>query len=135
MLTTADILEAITGIRLEQILENPDTPDSTGYYPQALLNHPITGGLIDSREVYGGALFVALQGENVDGHDFVSDAFECGAFLALIQHEVPGDLPTIDLRDPVTADSLRRMLTGDEDYFLFCLCAGCSAIKKSGKQK
>ena len=43
---------------------------------------------IDSREAKSGDLFVALKGENVDGHDFVKLAFENGATLALVQHEI-----------------------------------------------
>ncbi len=42
---------------------------------------------IDSREAKPGDLFIALKGENVDGHEFVNSAFENGATLALVQHE------------------------------------------------
>lgn len=40
---------------------------------------------IDSREVVPGALFVALAGENTDGHRFVNAAFEKGAAAALVE--------------------------------------------------
>ena len=33
----------------------------------------------DSRRVSSGTLFIAVQGENYDGHDFVNDAVERGA--------------------------------------------------------
>ena len=46
----------------------------------------IDGICIDSREVKPGDLFIALKGENVDGHDFVKSAFKNGASLALIQY-------------------------------------------------
>jgi UDP-N-acetylmuramoyl-tripeptide--D-alanyl-D-alanine ligase len=121
MLTTADILEAIIGIRLEQMGENPSTADGADARLQALLHRPITGGLVDSRQAYVGVLFVALPGENVDGHDFVGDAFECGARLALIQHEVPGIQPVIDLREPVTPETLRNMLAGLAPEAPFCI--------------
>lgn len=42
---------------------------------------------IDSREAKQGDLFVALKGENVDGHDFAKSAFENGAVLSLVQRE------------------------------------------------
>lgn len=42
---------------------------------------------IDSREAKSGDLFIALKGENVDGHDFVESAFANGASLALVQRE------------------------------------------------
>ncbi len=45
---------------------------------------PITEIVIDSRQATTGALFVALRGENADGHDFIGDAFGRGAFAALM---------------------------------------------------
>jgi len=44
--------------------------------------------VIDSRKAVPGSLFLAIQGENVDGHDFVSDAFSHGAVLALTSKSV-----------------------------------------------
>ncbi len=58
----------------------------------------ISDAVIDSRRASPGALFVALKGENVDGHDFVADAFQRGASLALIERPIRGDFPTLDLR-------------------------------------
>ncbi len=43
---------------------------------------------IDSREAKPGDLFIALEGENVDGHNFVKSAFENGASLSLVQREI-----------------------------------------------
>ncbi len=57
----------------------------------------ITEAVVDSRQVIPGALFVALPGERVDGHEFVPVAFEQGAHLALIQREVASDYPVVDL--------------------------------------
>ncbi|NDG95354.1 MAG: UDP-N-acetylmuramoyl-tripeptide--D-alanyl-D-alanine ligase, partial [Actinobacteria bacterium] len=34
----------------------------------------VTGFVVDSRSVRPGVLFVAIAGENVDGHDFAQDA-------------------------------------------------------------
>jgi UDP-N-acetylmuramoyl-tripeptide--D-alanyl-D-alanine ligase len=45
----------------------------------------ITEAAIDSRQVIPGSLFVAIPGENVDGHNFIDDAFKRGASFALIQ--------------------------------------------------
>lgn len=41
----------------------------------------------DSREVERGDLFVALQGENGDGHDYIEKAVEAGASLILCAHD------------------------------------------------
>jgi len=42
----------------------------------------------DSRTIARGALFVALKGENFDGHEFVAQAFAHGAGAALVAREV-----------------------------------------------
>jgi UDP-N-acetylmuramoyl-tripeptide--D-alanyl-D-alanine ligase len=41
----------------------------------------------DTRTLKPGVLFVALRGENFDGHDFVSNAFEAGAVGAFVDHD------------------------------------------------
>ena len=95
MLTLADIIEALTNIRL------------------ADANTLITEATVDSRQVIPGGLFVALPGEHVDGHDFVTDAFQRGASFALIQHEVSGYHQTLRL----TLDNIPDLLSGSEYSF------------------
>ncbi len=80
MLTINVILEALTGTT----------------HPQAELN--ISEAAIDSRQVVPGAMFVALPGERVDGHDYITDAFKHGAHCALIQKDVTLPFPVLDLR-------------------------------------
>lgn len=58
----------------------------------------ITEVVVDSRRAIPGSLFVAIPGENVDGHDFVSDAFLRGANFALIEKELSNKHPVLDLR-------------------------------------
>ncbi|HXT22358.1 MAG TPA: UDP-N-acetylmuramoyl-tripeptide--D-alanyl-D-alanine ligase [Thermoanaerobaculia bacterium] len=48
-----------------------------------------TRATFDSRRIEGGELFFALQGERVDGHDFVNAALERGAAAAVVEHAVP----------------------------------------------
>lgn len=47
------------------------------------------GVSIDSRSVAKGDLFVALQGPNFDGHDYVKQALEKGASAALVHRAMP----------------------------------------------
>ena len=49
-----------------------------------------SGVCVDSRRVAAGDLFVALPGENVDGHDFVAAALAKGAALAMVERLVAG---------------------------------------------
>lgn len=50
----------------------------------------IAGFALDSRQVQPGDLFLAIRGENVDGHDYVPQAIERGAAATLAEREVPG---------------------------------------------
>lgn len=52
-------------------------------------DHEINGVSIDSRKTQAHDLFVAFQGEHVDGHDFVSDAIKNGATAVLAQKFIP----------------------------------------------
>ncbi len=49
---------------------------------------PITGVRIDSRLVGKGDLFIAVRGENRDGHDYVDSAFTNGAVAAVVSGEI-----------------------------------------------
>ncbi|HUU53371.1 MAG TPA: UDP-N-acetylmuramoyl-tripeptide--D-alanyl-D-alanine ligase [Armatimonadota bacterium] len=57
----------------------------------------------DSRSGPRGALFVALKGEQFDGHDFVPEAFAGGAGAALVSRELPAAGPLIVVRDTLEA--------------------------------
>ena len=72
MLTLADVVEALTGVR---------PPGG---------QEVITETVVDSRQAIPGAMFVALPGEKHDGHEFVADAFGRGATLALVSRPVAG---------------------------------------------
>ncbi len=92
MITLADVLEALTGIR-----------------PVAA-NLPFSGGAIDSRQASAGTLFVALPGEHHDGHDFVGEAFAAGAKAALVQRDLSSQFNILELRSTGTAEELDARL-------------------------
>ena len=60
----------------------------------------ISGGCIDSRCAFEKGLFVALSGENTDGHQYVDQAFANGAVLALTDHAIESRYPVVDLYQP-----------------------------------
>ncbi|MEU4385349.1 UDP-N-acetylmuramoyl-tripeptide--D-alanyl-D-alanine ligase [Promicromonospora sp. NPDC023805] len=63
----------------------------------------VTGAvIIDSRDAAPGALFVALPGDRVDGHDYAATAVAGGAALVLASRELDG-LPTVVVDDPQAA--------------------------------
>ena len=98
MLTLADAIEALTSFR-----------------PLAVT--VITEAVIDSRQVIPGSMFVAIPGEQVDGHDFLGDAFKRGASFALIQRDVDASFRTLDLRSLSAAESF----TGHDFTTPLCL--------------
>lgn len=66
----------------------------------------VTGSVeFDSRRVQPGGLFLALPGERVDGHDFVTRSLDAGAAATLVAREVEGAtgaqivVPPVDRRE------------------------------------
>ncbi len=65
-----------------------------------------SGVSIDSRKIEAGDLFIAIQGERFDGHDFVKDALKLGAAAAVVTHIPEGvgaDAPLLIVADIMTA--------------------------------
>jgi UDP-N-acetylmuramoyl-tripeptide--D-alanyl-D-alanine ligase len=81
MITLADVIEGLAGIRPER------------------LDEPISKTVIDSRQVKPGALFIALKGERSDGHDYVADALARGAVAAIVERPVKVSRLVMDLAD------------------------------------
>lgn len=63
----------------------------------------VLGTAIDSRKVKKGELFIALSGEHLDGHHFLSAAREAGAVAALVSEKQADGLPQIVVQDVVKA--------------------------------
>ncbi len=61
----------------------------------------VSGACVDSRKVCPGSLFIALPGENNDGHNFVDAAFKNGAVMALVEHEIESAYPIYRLGEAI----------------------------------
>jgi UDP-N-acetylmuramoyl-tripeptide--D-alanyl-D-alanine ligase len=92
VITLADVLEALSGIRPEGAVT------------------AFSEGVIDSREASPGSLFIALPGEHHDGHDFVGEAFEAGSRAALVQRDLSNLFNILDLRSALNAEELNNSL-------------------------
>jgi UDP-N-acetylmuramoyl-tripeptide--D-alanyl-D-alanine ligase len=110
MLTLAIILEGLTGLTPDQIIETVSSNQLVAAKVAEALRRSINGGVIDSRQDCSGSLFVALPGENVDGHDYVNDAFRHGAALALVQREPSQPQFVVDLRQPLVPEKIAASL-------------------------
>jgi UDP-N-acetylmuramoyl-tripeptide--D-alanyl-D-alanine ligase len=69
----------------------------------------------DSRKVQPGQLFVALQGDNFDGHRFVSEVTELGACAAVVSTASSYPLPVLQVSD--TRLALGRLGALNRQYF------------------
>ncbi len=81
MITFAEVIHALSSTRIQGA------------------NFPLTEAVIDSRNVIPGSLFIALQGDRTDGHQFIEQAFSKGASAALVSKDLPqfSDI-TVDTR-------------------------------------
>jgi UDP-N-acetylmuramoyl-tripeptide--D-alanyl-D-alanine ligase len=91
-LTIAVVIQAISGAR----------PD--GY------QDVISDAIIDSRLASPGSLFVAIKGENTDGHDHLAEAFELGTTLALIDSDVDPAFRVVDLTQKADVEAVQLPL-------------------------
>jgi UDP-N-acetylmuramoyl-tripeptide--D-alanyl-D-alanine ligase len=72
----------------------------TGALPELTLS----GISTDSRRIGAGELFVALKGENFDGHDYAQAAVRAGAAAVLVARALPDlTIPQLVVADPLIA--------------------------------
>ena len=55
--------------------------------------------ITDTRKIEQGDIFLAIQGDNFDGHDYVQTAKDKGAVLAIVSRAVESDLPQLVVTD------------------------------------
>jgi UDP-N-acetylmuramoyl-tripeptide--D-alanyl-D-alanine ligase len=87
---------------------------------------------IDSRSVKAGDLFIALQGPNFDGHDYVQDAFGKGAAAALVSRRMDGvpDDKAIFVKD--TFEALHALGAAGRARSLAKILAVTGSVGKTG---
>jgi len=78
MLSLADVVQGLTGVRTAAWERQP------------------TRVVVDSRHVERGDVFIALRGEQADGHDFVGDALARGAAMAVVHRPVEAQAPLVE---------------------------------------
>ncbi|MDR3492850.1 MAG: UDP-N-acetylmuramoyl-tripeptide--D-alanyl-D-alanine ligase [Gammaproteobacteria bacterium] len=71
--------------------------------PIPSVNPSFEGISIDTRTLNKGNLYIALKGENFDGHHFVTQAGQLGASAALVEHNTDASLPQLLVKDTIAA--------------------------------
>ncbi|MFC1883766.1 UDP-N-acetylmuramoyl-L-alanyl-D-glutamate--2,6-diaminopimelate ligase [Thermodesulfobacteriota bacterium] len=72
-----------SGMTLKELLD--------GFAPESLeigLDTDVKGIAYDSRKLKPGYLFVALEGREMDGHNYIHDAIERGAIAVVFEHDL-----------------------------------------------
>jgi hypothetical protein len=82
-------------------------------YP-SLVEWHAHGVSIDTRTLSHGDIFVAIRGDRLDGHDYISNAFENGAAVAIVAADaVLDDISGVDethlIRVMDTQDALEKL--------------------------
>ncbi len=94
------VLLAGKGHETSQEIDGIRYPFADAEWARLALTLPGAAGVsIDSRTVAGGELFVALSGDNFDGHDFLDAVAAAGACAAVTERPVVAKLPVIMLGD------------------------------------
>ena len=88
----------MSGVRLSSIAQHLGASGSTP-------DISITGMALDSRKVVDGDLFVAIEGAQRDGHEFVETARENGAAAALITRNIATDMPVLQVKNTLEASA------------------------------
>ncbi|HLR62210.1 MAG TPA: UDP-N-acetylmuramoyl-L-alanyl-D-glutamate--2,6-diaminopimelate ligase [Lentibacillus sp.] len=85
------------------------------YNASAELNDiEISGVETDSRNIEKGNLFICIEGFTVDGHDFIGQAADNGAYAVLTEKEVSASVPVIRVDD--TSKAMAMLASKFYDY-------------------
>ncbi len=74
-----------------------------------------TGVSTDTRKIVPQNLFIAIEGENFNGHDFVNEAFKKGACAAIVSKKVDSAIPQLIVKN--TIDALGHISAAWRDRF------------------
>ncbi|MCL1623708.1 UDP-N-acetylmuramoyl-tripeptide--D-alanyl-D-alanine ligase [Moraxella sp. Tifton1] len=88
----------------------------------------------DTRTINEGDIFLAIHGENFDGHDFVNQAFEQGAVLAIVNQVVASNLPQLVVGDTKKALGMLGQYRRDDHPDLTVVALTGSAGKTTTKE-
>jgi UDP-N-acetylmuramoyl-tripeptide--D-alanyl-D-alanine ligase len=117
-LSVAEIAELVSGVVSGSTAANATVTSPTVTVP--VVTGPVVTGpvVIDSRLAVPGALFAALPGEHVDGHDYAAAAVSNGAAAVLASRPLPGSaapvivVPDVTLALGALARAVLRRLPG-----------------------
>ena len=103
----------ISGQKLKNIISSiPVSVKSSKEYDDIT----VTGIVFDSRKVEKGNIFIALKGDNFDGHNFIPDAINKGAAAVIGSEELPFDFDVPYLKVKNTRETLAYVSAALYDF-------------------
>lgn len=89
----------------------------------------ITSVVIDNREVEKGSLFIAIKGDRLDGHQFVSAAISAGAAAVMVHEDIECSVPTIKVEN--TSEAFLALANGYRKTFDIPIVAVTGSVGKT----
>ncbi|MBQ8782186.1 MAG: UDP-N-acetylmuramoyl-tripeptide--D-alanyl-D-alanine ligase [Clostridia bacterium] len=100
-----------------------------GIGAEAVKDALLSGISIDSRAVEKGDLYIAIKGENFDGHDFSKSAVENGAAAVMCHKDIDVDCPKIIVND--TQEAFLSLASWYRDTFSFPVIGLTGSVGKT----
>lgn len=100
--------------------------------PEGVLTALGTGIATDTRTLEGGEVFLALRGDNFDGHQFVAKARDLGAIAAIVDRDWQEELPNFPLlRVDDTLKAYQSIAAWWRDQFSIPIVAVTGSVGKT----
>ena len=100
--------------------------------PEGVLTALGTGIATDTRTLEGGEVFLALRGDNFDGHQFVAKARDLGAIAAIVDRDCQEELPHFPLlRVDDTLKAYQSIAAWWRDQFSIPIVAVTGSVGKT----
>ena len=100
--------------------------------PESVLTTLGTGIVTDTRTLKGGEVFLALRGENFDGHQFVEKARDLGAIVAIVDRTWDREVPNFPvLRVDDTLKAYQTLARWWRDRFSIPIIAVTGSVGKT----
>ena len=100
--------------------------------PEGVLTALGTGIATDTRTLEGGEVFLALRGDNFDGHQFVAKARDLGAIAAIVDRDWQEELPNFPLlRVDDTLKAYQSLSAWWRDQFRIPIVAVTGSVGKT----
>jgi UDP-N-acetylmuramoyl-tripeptide--D-alanyl-D-alanine ligase len=119
----------------ETLWTGQEVKNALGVECDGALPSALTGVSFDTRTLAPGELFIAIKGDNSDGHAYLDKAFAAGAALAVISQGHDGPLAGPALRVADTFEALNALGRAGRDRAKGRIAAVTGSVGKTGTKE